>query len=358
VSGLELRARLASRDVDVELALEEGDVLAVLGANGAGKSTVLSLIAGLLRPDGGRIVLGERVVTDTETGVFVAPHARGVAMLAQQALLFPHMSVAANVAYGPRCRGLGRSQARSVAQHWLQTVDAADLSDRRPAQLSGGQAQRVAIARALAAEPQVLLLDEPMAALDVTAAPAVRRVLRAVLRDSGRTAVIVTHDLLDALGVANKAIVVDGGRIVERGSVRDVLTTPRSEFAARIAGVNLVSGVIRTPGTLTTAWGAEVAGVGAMEAGTAGVALFHPAAVSVHPDRPHGSPRNVVPVTIAELDLVGGSVRVRAGDQPDGGTGLAADITAAAATDLDLAPGRQVYFAVKAHEVQLLPVSK
>ncbi|BBY87910.1 sulfate/molybdate ABC transporter ATP-binding protein [Mycolicibacterium tokaiense] len=358
MSGLDMRARLDSRAVDVELSLDDGDVLAVLGANGAGKSTVLSLIAGLLRPDSGRITLGEDVVTDTEAGVFVRPHARGVAMLAQQALLFPHMSVAANVAYGPRCRGLGRAHARSVAHQWLQTVDAADLADRRPAQLSGGQAQRVAIARALAAEPQVLLLDEPMAALDVTAAPAVRRVLRSVLRDGGRTAVMVTHDLLDALGVANKVIVIDGGRIVERGSVRDVLTTPRSEFAARIAGVNLISGVVRTPGTLTTAWGAEVVGVGEVEPGSAAVALFHPSAVSVHPDHPHGSPRNVVPVTITELDLIGGSVRVRGADQPDGGTGLAADVTVAAATDLDLAPGRQVYFAVKAHEVQLLPISK
>ncbi len=358
MSGLDMRARLDSRAVDVELSLDDGDVLAVLGANGAGKSTVLSLIAGLLRPDSGRITLGEDVVTDTEAGVFVRPHARGVAMLAQQALLFPHMSVAANVAYGPRCRGLGRAHARSVAHQWLQTVDAADLADRRPAQLSGGQAQRVAIARALAAEPQVLLLDEPMAALDVTAAPAVRRVLRSVLRDGGRTAVMVTHDLLDALGVANKVIVIDGGRIVERGSVRDVLTTPRSEFAARIAGVNLISGVVRTPGTLTTAWGAEVVGVGEVEPGSAAVALFHPSAVSVHPDHPHGSPRNVVPVTITEMDLIGGSVRVRGADQPDGGTGLAADVTVAAATDLDLAPGRRAYFAVKAHEVQLLPISK
>lgn len=358
MSGLDMRARLDSRAVDVELSLDDGDVLAVLGANGAGKSTVLSLIAGLLRPDSGRITLGEDVVTDTEAGVFVRPHARGVAMLAQQALLFPHMSVAANVAYGPRCRGLGRAHARSVAHQWLQTVDAADLADRRPAQLSGGQAQRVAIARALAAEPQVLLLDEPMAALDVTAAPAVRRVLRSVLCDGGRTAVMVTHDLLDALGVANKVIVIDGGRIVERGSVRDVLTTPRSEFAARIAGVNLISGVVRTPGTLTTAWGAEVVGVGEVEPGSAAVALFHPSAVSVHPDHPHGSPRNVVPVTITEMDLIGGSVRVRGADQPDGGTGLAADVTVAAATDLDLAPGRRAYFAVKAHEVQLLSISK
>lgn len=355
MSRIELHARVHLRDAEFDLTLDDGDVLAVLGPNGAGKSTLLSLISGLLRPDSGRIVLGDTVVTDTEAAVFVPPHARGVAMLAQQALLFPHMSVAANVAYAPRCKGNSRAEAAVVAQRWLAAVDAEHLAGRRPAQLSGGQAQRVAVARALAAEPQVLLLDEPMAALDVTAAPAVRRLLRDILRDGRRTAVIVTHDLLDALGIANKVIVVDRGRIVERGAVRDVLAAPRSEFAARIAGVNLVSGTVTGPGVLTTAWDATISGVGAVDANTAAVALFTPAAVSVHLDEPHGSPRNVIHTTIAEMEINGATVRIRGADQPDGSTGLAADITAAAVADLDLVPGRRVYFVVKAQEVQLLP---
>lgn len=355
MSRLDLHARVDQRDAEFELALDDGDVLAVLGPNGAGKSTLLALIAGLLRPDEGRIVLGERVVADTATGLCLPPHARGVAMLAQQALLFPHMSVAANVAYAPRCRGQGRAAARAVAQRWLNAVDAEHLSDRRPAALSGGQAQRVAVARALAAEPQVLLLDEPMAALDVTAAPAVRRLLRDILRAQRRTAVIVTHDLLDALAIANKVIVVERGRIVERGPVRDILTSPRSEFAARIAGVNLVSGVVIEPEVIQTSWGAVISGSGGSVTGGPAVALFHPTAVSVHLEPPHASPRNVIPVTIAEMDIHGTTVRVRSTDQPDGSTGLAADITAAAAADLDLAPGQQVYFTVKAHEVNLHP---
>ena len=169
-----------------------------------------------------------------------------MALLAQQALLFPHLSVAANVAFAPRCKGHSRSTARAAAQRWLAGRRAPnELADRRPAQLSGGQAQRVAIARALAAEPRVLLLDEPMAALDVAAAPALRRLLREVLRGDRRTAMIVTHDLLDALALADRVIVVERGRIVEGGPVRAVLTAPRSEFAARIAGVNLISGVGR-----------------------------------------------------------------------------------------------------------------
>lgn len=357
MSDLRLTARVEQRDAVFDLALDDGDVLAVLGPNGAGKSTLLSLIAGLVRPDKGRISLGDNVVTDTSAGVFVAPHARGVAMLAQQALLFPHMTVAANVAYAPRCRGLGRSAARAAAKRWLAAVEAEHLADRKPAQLSGGQAQRVAVARALAAEPRLLLLDEPMSALDVTAAPAVRRLLRGVLRDEGRTAVMVTHDLLDALAVANKVIVVERGRIVESGSVRQVLTAPRSEFAARIAGMNLVSGVAREPGVVETAWGADIYGVGDVPVGREAVALFPPSAVSVHLDIPHASPRNVIPVTIAEMDIHGATVRIRGADQPDGGTGLAADVTTAAVTDLDLVPGQEAYFVVKAQEVALHPAA-
>ena len=262
MSSLRVQARIDDRGVAFDLTLADGEVLAVLGPNGAGKSTLLLLIAGLLRPDQGRVELGSRVLTDTGSGVFVPAHSRGVAMLSQRAMLFPHMSVAANVAFAPRSKGKRRSEARVIAERWLAAVDAQELADRRPAQLSGGQAQRVAVARALAAEPKVLLLDEPMSALDVTAAPALRRLLRHILRDDARTAVIVTHDLRDALAVADRVIVVEHGRIVESGPVRSVLTSPRSAFAARVTGVNLVSGIITQPGALQTAWGATVSGIG------------------------------------------------------------------------------------------------
>lgn len=335
------------------MALEDGDVLAVLGPNGAGKSTLLSLIAGLLEPDDGVVVIGDTVVADTGAGVFVPPHARGVAMLAQQALLFPHMTVAANVAYAPRCRGRTRSQANADALAWLRAVEAAHLADRRPEQLSGGQAQRVAIARALAAEPRVLLLDEPMSALDVTAAPQIRALLRDLFRAHRRTAVIVTHDLLDALAIANRAVVVDEGRIVESGRIRDILSAPRSAFAARIAGVNLISGVVAGPTVLRTQYGTSVTGGGTLPSGSAAVAIFSPTAVSVHLEAPHASPRNVLPVTIAELEMHGNTVRVRGAEQPDGAAGLCADITATALADLELELGQRVYFVVKANEVLL-----
>lgn len=355
MSDLSVRARLPQRDVDVDITVAGGEVLAVLGPNGAGKSTLLQMIAGLLQPETARITLGDTVLTDTAAKTFIPPHGRGIAMLSQQAMLFPHMTAETNVAYAPRCRGLSRSAAREQARHWLTAVDAMELAARRPMELSGGQAQRIAVARALAAEPRLLLLDEPMAALDVTAAPAMRRLLRTVLREAGRTAIIVTHDLLDALALADTVVVIEGGRVMESGNVREVLSSPRSDFAARIAGVNLVAGVASEPGLLRTAWGQTISGLGDLEVGSAGVALFRPATVAVHLSAPHASPRNIFQVQIAELDIHGSTVRVRGAEQPDGGTGLAADITPAAAAELDLEVGQRVYFVMKTQEVQLHP---
>lgn len=357
MTSVSLCAEITGRDVDFDMEIDDGEVVAVLGPNGAGKTTLLSLVAGLLRPDRGRVVLGSDVVTDTTDGTFVPAHARGVATLTQKALLFPHLTAEANVAFAPRSRGVGRRESRRIAHDWLTAVDAADLAGRRPSQLSGGQAQRIAIARALAADPRVLLLDEPMSALDVGTAPAVRRLLRTVLRDQHRTAVIVTHDLLDALALADTVVVVESGRIVERGTTTEVLTAPRSSFAARIAGVNLLPGHVDGSGSIRTPWGLEVFGHGEVADGSA-VAVFSPASVAVYSEPPHGSPRNVLPVTLAEIDVHGATVRLRGSDNPDGSPGVAADVTPTAARELDLEPGKQVYFVVKSHEVALHPASR
>lgn len=351
VSGLRVDIEIPERDVVVAFDVEPGTVTAVLGPNGAGKSTVLAAVAGLHHPRRGLIELHSRVLTDTNRGVATAPHRRGIALLAQDALLFPHLSVAANVAFAPRSAGKSRREADAAARRWLGAVDAGDLAARMPAQLSGGQAQRVAVARALAAEPELLLLDEPMAALDVASAPALRSLLRTVLRTGDRTGVLVTHDALDALALADTVVVLDGGRVVERGDVRTVLTRPRSAFAARIAGVNLRSGTMIGRGLLETSTGETVAGTPDVElpVGSAGVAVFEPRAVSVFLRPPHGSPRNAFAVTVAEVENRGDSVRVRAeddGEQP----GLTADITTSAAADLDLVPGSTATFVVKATE--------
>ncbi|MCO1656819.1 sulfate/molybdate ABC transporter ATP-binding protein [Pseudonocardia humida] len=341
-------------ELDVRLSVEPGEVLAVLGPNGAGKSTLLSVLAGLLRPTdpGSHVRLGDRTVT--AAGVHVPPHRRGVGLLAQQALLFPHLSALANVAFGPRSRGRPRREAEATARDLLAAVDAAELADRRPAQLSGGQQQRVALARALAAEPGLLLLDEPLAALDVDAAPAMRSLLRRVIRGSGQTAVLVTHSALDAVVLSDRVVVLTAGRIVEQGPTREVVAHPRSPFTARIAGLDLVPGTA-CPGGLRTADGQVVSGRGAaLVEGEPAVAVFPPSAVAVYAAAPQGSPRNVLAVRLAAVEPHGDVVRLRAAARPGGPSwvdGLAADVTPAAVADLALEPGADLWFVVKATEV-------
>ena len=355
MTGVHVRAAVAHRDVDIEFSVAAGEVLAVLGANGAGKSTALHMIAGLIRPDTGHVRVGDRVLTDTAAGVFVPTHERRVGLLLQDALLFPHLDVAANVAFAPRSGHprKPRREARAAAMSWLDQVGASDLADRMPRQLSGGQAQRVALARALAADPDVLLLDEPLAGLDVSAASAMRKLLLHRLTRDGRSAVLITHDVLDVLTLADRVLILEDGRVAETGSSAAILASPRSRFGARFAGVNLVTGTAGRSGVLTTGWGATWHGNAGpdIEVGQPAVAIFPPSAVAIYRDKPHGSPRNTVEVVVAELDSSGSALRVRADEQPDGGPGLAADITADSAAELRVAPGERVYFSVKAQEV-------
>lgn len=339
-------ATVADRDVAVRLEVAAGETLALLGPNGAGKSTILGVIAGLVRPSAGGVTLGERPLAG------VPPHDRRIALLAQEPLLFPHLSAVDNVAFAPRARGASRRAAREQARDWLAQVGVADLAERRPHELSGGQAQRVAVARALAAEPELLLLDEPMAALDVAVAPALRQALRPVLAD--RTTLLVTHDVLDALLLADRVAVVEAGRVVETGTTREVLSRPRSGFAARIAGLNLVAG--RWDGTAVVGE-LTVQGLPADEPlapGSRAVAVFSPHSVSVFAEPPAGSPRNALPATVTELEPLGDRFRVRT---VAAGVPLDAEVTAAAVAELGLAPGLAVNLIVKATEVSVHGVS-
>jgi molybdate transport system ATP-binding protein len=353
-----LVVRRGSFVLDVALSAASGEVVAVLGPNGAGKSTLLGVLAGLLRADAGHVRLGDVTVAEPVAGVHVPPHRRGVGLLAQQALLFPHLTAVGNVAFGPRAHGVPRAAAEGRARELLTAVDAAELADRRPAQMSGGQQQRVALARALAPRPDLLLLDEPLAALDVDATPAMRALLRRVIREAGQTAVLVTHSALDALVLADRVLVLTDGRTVEQGPTREVLARPRSPFTARIAGLDLVPGTA-VSGGLRASDGTIVAGLAdSVVAGEPAVAVFPPSAVSVFDERPHGSPRNVLPVRLAAIEPRGDVVRLRAGRVPDGPAwvdGLAADVTPAAVADLAAEPGAHVWFAVKATEVQVYP---
>ncbi|TNM36634.1 ABC transporter ATP-binding protein [Nocardioides albidus] len=342
--SVQARVVVEDRGIDVSFDVADGETVALLGPNGAGKSTTLAVLGGLLRPDAGQVVLDGQELTGP--GRWVAPHARRTALLAQDPLLFPHLSALENVAFGPRSTGTGRRTARAAARHWLAEVDAAELAGRRPARLSGGQAQRVAIARALAAEPRLLLLDEPMAALDVAVAPALRTLLRRVL--TGRTTVIVTHHVLDALLLADRVVVIEGGRVAEQGPTAEVLSRPRSAFAARFAGLDLVAGTA-TPDGVRRPDGLLLHGTlgdPAPRPGADAVAVFRPSAVAAHKEPPGGSPRNALPVTVTELEPLGDLVRVRAGE-------LSADVTVASVAELGLAPGVAVTFVVKATEVDV-----
>jgi ABC-type sulfate/molybdate transport systems ATPase subunit len=336
--------------LEARIEVTAGETVAVLGANGAGKSTLLSVIAGLHHLERGQ----GAVTLDGHDLTGLPPHRRGVALLAQDPLLFPHLSAEANVAFGPRSHGVRRRAAHATALELLRQVGVADLARRRPHQISGGQAQRVAIARALATDPRVLLLDEPMAALDVDVKPALRQTLRTVLAD--RTTLLVTHDVLDALLLADRVIVLAQGEIVEEGRTQDVLSRPRSAFAARLAGLDLLTG-IWDGAAVQTALGPihglpdRDSPLGLDEPATA---LFRPAAVSIYATAPAGSPRNRISVTVADLEPLGDRVRVRGMARGEGGdVPLTAEVTPGAVADLGLVPGLDVTFSVKATEVSV-----
>lgn len=343
--SLHLEARIAERDFDVSLDVADQETVAILGPNGAGKSSVLSVVAGVLRPDTGRATLDGETLFDLPS-TWRPAHARGTALMAQDPLLFPHLSVLDNVAFGPRSVGRTRTESRTSARTWLAEVDALELADRKPSALSGGQAQRIAVARALAAEPRLLLLDEPMAALDVTVVPAMRQMLKRVLAD--RSSILVTHDVLDALLLADRVVVMEQGRIVEAGPTKELLTRPRSAFAASLAGLNLIGGRAE-PGSLRTPAGVIVSGLSEDALpGAPAVAVFSPSAVSIFLQPPSGSPRNVFASTIRELEPHGVQVRIRTED-------LSADVTLPVVTELGLEPGKEVFLVVKASEVAIYP---
>lgn len=360
MADLQLAATVADRGLDLEFSVAAGEVLAILGPNGAGKSSALHIIAGLLRPDTGTVRVGGRTLTDIAANIQVATHRRRVGFLLQDPLLFPHLNAVENVAFGPRTLGVGRRGSIEIAMRWLNDVGLSGVAHLRPAKLSGGQAQRVAIARALAAEPDVLLIDEPLAGVDIAVATAIRGALRRVATAQGRSTVLITHDLLDVIALADQVLVLESGTVAELGPVAEVLTSPRSQFGARIAGVNLVRGVLVGPGVLRSQGGTLWHGTMSedLESGQPSVAVFMPTAVAVYRKQPHGSPRNITRTILAEVTHTGGIVRVRGVEQPGGGAGLAADITAASAADLRLASGDEVWLSVKATEVGLHSTSR
>jgi molybdate transport system ATP-binding protein len=330
--------------LSLALDVQPGEVVALLGPNGAGKSTALRALAGLRAIDAGRIELGNVVVDDPAAGVFVAPEHRSVGMVFQDFLLFGHLSALENVAFGMRARGASKSIARATAAEWLARVGLGDFADRRPAQLSGGQQQRVALARALAFEPTMLLLDEPLAALDAATRGDVRRDLRGHLDGFAGATVLVTHDPVDAYALADRVVVVEDGAVVQAGSLAEVAAHPRSRYVAELVGINLLAGSV-VDGVFTTASGGSVVVVDAVD-GPA-FAAIRPQAISLHRTHPEGSQRNVWRLSVGDIDQQHDRVRVRL----LGALPLVAEITPAAITAMGIRTGDDVWAAVKATEV-------
>ena len=358
-AAVHVAGTVTERGWNVDAALRPGLVTAVVGHNGAGKSTLAQVIAGTLRLDSGRAQIGERVVDDAAT--FVPARRRGVAMVSQAPRIFTHMSVVANVAFPLRVRGVGRAEARAAALDQLRAVGIADLAHRRASDLSGGQAARVAIARALVFRPEVLILDEPTAALDVEATAQVSAVLRERLMGAGITTLLVSHDIAEVLALASHMIVMGDGSVVEEGSPARVLASPSSVFAARLAGLNIVTGpAVARPGLVGvrvgegTLWAASD-GVTSGEESARVALTFPPEAVALSREESHASPRSVLPGVVAGIDVDGSLVSVRVALA--GGVSVTARVTASAWADLGLGVGDSLWASVKATQVRAIPVA-
>ena len=344
-----LRVSRGGLDLDLPVRAGDGEVVAVLGPNGAGKTTALHALAGLVHLEAGHVQVDDD--TWAGDGIHLDPSLRTVGLLAADHLLFPHLSARANVAFGPRSRGASRGDAAARADAELDALGALELGPRRPGALSHGQAQRVAIARALATDPRLLLLDEPLSALDPELRPQVRATLAARLRTYTGTTVLVTHDPLDALTLADHLVFVEAGGIVQEGSPADVVARPRNPYVAHVVGLNLYAGDAAGVDTVDTALGLVVT-LGHEHRGSSWVA-FAPAAVALYPHRPEGSTRNTWPARVLAVELVGQSARVRLAVA--GEATVVAEVTPASVAALRLHPGTELWAGVKATEVTAYP---
>jgi molybdate transport system ATP-binding protein len=337
-----------------ELPLAGGAVTVLFGPSGAGKSTVLRAVAGLDRPDAGRIVFAGETWVDAGARIFVPPQARGIGLVAQEPALFPHLDVAANVGYG--LGRLDRAARAARVGEVAARVGLATLLGRRPGSLSGGERQRVALARALAPSPRLLLLDEPLSALDAPARAELRGELRRLVEGSGVPALVVTHDRVEALALGDRVAVMTVRGIRQVGPVQEVFAAPADAEVAQVVGTENVLPVVvvsRADGVARVrAGGVEL--VAMDPGGLAGDAWACLRAEEVVLEEAPGAPtsaRNLIPGRVISRVEEGPLVRIRL----DCGIPLVAVVTRASAERLGLTPGRPIAALVKAPAIRLVP---
>jgi molybdate transport system ATP-binding protein len=334
----------------VDLGVQPGELVALLGPNGAGKSSLLRCLAGLAPLHAGRIVLDGTTVDDPATGVFVEPEQRSVGFVFQNYLLFDHLTVLDNVAFGLRARKVPRAAARLTAHGWLERVGLDTMAHERPGALSGGQAQRAALARAMATDPRLLLLDEPLAALDAGTRGLVRRDLRRHLATFDGMRILVTHDPVDAYALADRVVILDGGAVVQSGTLTEVTAHPRSRYVADLVGVNLVGGIVSDGVLTSSAGGGRVVVSDAIDGPS--FALIRPHSIALVREATAGSSvRNLWRGVVGDIDRLGERARVGV----EGELSLTAEITIAALAALDLRPGDEIYASAKATDIEVYP---
>jgi len=348
-AGLEVRftvTRPSGFTLHAEFDIAVGTTMALLGPNGAGKSTAVAAIAGLTEIDSGHIRLGGRSLDDGSSRGFVPPEDRRVGVVFQQYLLFEHLNVVDNISFGLVSRGSSKRAGRAAVGALVEAFDLTDLAMRKPSELSGGQAQRVAMARAVATEPDLLLLDEPLAALDVRTRAHLRRFLASHLADFAGPRLLITHDPADAFLLADEICVLEDGRIRQRGSPEDIRSRPATPYVADLAGTNLLTGT-NSNGVLTV--DDHHLTLQASDTSTEGRVLITiaPAAIALHPEEPHGSPRNTWLTSVVAVEPLGDITRILLGSPLE----LAADITPTSTARLGLVPDTPIWATIKATEI-------
>ncbi len=336
--------------LEVALAIGNGETVAVVGPNGAGKSTLLRALAGLRALSSGCIELDGLVLDDPAIGLYRPPERRPVGVVFQDHRLFPHLDARDNVAFGLRTRGRQRHDARRSADDWLDRVGLAGREAAMPKELSGGQAQRVALARALAPQPALLLLDEPLAALDATTRNDVRRDLRRHLATFAGVCLLITHDPVDAAVLADRVVVLDNGRVAQTGTPTEVTARPRTPWVAELAGTNLYTGTASADGIVTLIGGGTLVVADRRQPGQV-FAVVPPRAVAMHRRLPEGSARNTWPGRIIAVEAVGDRLRIRVDAAPP----IVAEVTTDAAEDMGLTESTHVWVSVKATEIDVYP---